>query len=60
MENEELAKKSSQGKEIGLKEPLNYPNGELKPSKGDQKVSGYNGGDEDEIMEKVIKKFSKQ
>lgn len=35
-----------------------FPSGEVKPTAADQKLSGYNGAEEDEIMDKVIKKFS--
>lgn len=35
-----------------------YPRKKKLPTKDDVKISGYNGADEDEIMDKVIKEYS--
>lgn len=35
-----------------------FRDGTLKPTAADTKLSGYHGGDEDDIMEKIIKEYS--
>lgn len=35
-----------------------FKDGTLKPTAADVKLSGYHGGDEDDIMEKIIKEYS--
>ena len=44
------------GKQKGATEDTKtYPVKERKPTKDDVKISGYNGADEDEIIDKVVK-----
>lgn len=49
----------SAGKQTGnTDETKTYPRKQRKPTADDTKISGYNGADEDEIMDKVIKEYS--